>query len=82
MAELLSEVITQLGPRGLDFAKGSIDRAVLRNLVCLEVDLLKQRAGAKRDLEEILPSYVKLIRGKYQDLLEEMLVKYQGNQVQ
>ena len=36
LAELLSEVFTWLGPQGLDFARASIDRATLRNLVCLE----------------------------------------------
>lgn len=82
LAELLSDVVTALGPRGVEFAKGSIDRAALRNLVCLEVDLLRQRAGPGRELEEILPRHAKVIRARYQELLQEMLEKYQGAQVQ
>ncbi|CAL1132732.1 unnamed protein product [Cladocopium goreaui] len=82
LAELLSDVVTALGPRGVEFAKGSIDRAALRNLVCLEVDLLRQRAGPGRELEEILPRHAKVIRARYHELLQEMLEKYQGAQVQ
>ena len=37
LAEFLSNLFTTVGPRGLEFAMASIDRAVLRNLVCLEV---------------------------------------------
>lgn len=37
LAEFLSNLFTTVGPKGLEFAMASIDRAVLRNLVCLEV---------------------------------------------
>lgn len=48
LAELLCDLLTAVGPQGLDFAKASIDRATLRNLVCLEArrlrHLLKKKA--------------------------------------
>eukprot|EP00435_Cladocopium_sp_Y103_P062692 s177_g24.t1 len=51
LAELLSDVITALGPRGVEFAKGSIDRDL--------VDLLRLRVGPRRELKEILPRHAK-----------------------
>ncbi|CAK9045468.1 7-hydroxymethyl chlorophyll a reductase [Durusdinium trenchii] len=82
LAELLSEVFTWLGPQGLDFARASIDRATLRNLVCLEVDLLKKRAGQQMELDATLPKHAKKIRSQYQELFETLLETYRGKQVQ
>ncbi|CAE8635285.1 unnamed protein product [Polarella glacialis] len=38
LAEFLSDAITVLGPHGADFAKASIDRATLRNIVCARAE--------------------------------------------
>lgn len=36
-----------------------------------QVDLLRQRAGPGRELEEILPRHAKVIRARYQELLQD-----------
>jgi len=79
LAELLSEAITALGPQGLDFAKASIDRATLRNIVCARA---QGAAGRGRADERTLPAHAKAIEARYSELVSDMLQKYEGGTVQ
>ncbi|CAJ1379234.1 unnamed protein product [Effrenium voratum] len=81
LAELLCELLTRLGPQGLDFARASIERATVRNLVCLEA--MRGQKGSPRTSAELgVPRHAARIREKYQDLYEELLAAYSDGTVQ
>lgn len=77
LAEALSEIITFLGPQGLDFAKASIDRATLRNLICI-------RAQEDMDPNRVrfMPAHARAIAERYPDVLRDFLDAYDGGTVQ
>lgn len=79
LAEFLSEAITVLGPRGLDFAKASIDRATLRNIVCARA---QGPAGRGRAEPPALPAHARAIEARYPKLVSDMLKQYEGGIVQ
>ncbi len=61
LGEVLARLLTLLGPKGLDFAKYSIDYHVLRNYL-----FLINEWGLERT-EQSLPQYAKAIVQEYQD---------------
>lgn len=79
LAEVLADVITFIGPRGLDFAKASIDRATLRNIVCARAQGAQGRGRADAPA---LPAHARSIEARYPDLVREMTERYDGGTVQ
>eukprot|EP00933_Yihiella_yeosuensis_P013383 TRINITY_DN12428_c0_g1_i1.p1 TRINITY_DN12428_c0_g1~~TRINITY_DN12428_c0_g1_i1.p1 ORF type:complete len:586 (+),score=110.21 TRINITY_DN12428_c0_g1_i1:92-1759(+) len=78
LAEFLADVITAIGPSGANFAKASIDRATLRNIICQQA----QRAEMERVSDNVLPAHAKAIRLKYSELVDQLLQDYEGGVVQ
>jgi len=76
LAECLSEVITFLGPQGLDFAKASIDRATLRNLICI-----RAQETVHRDRGANIPAHARAIELRYPEVLANFLRSYMGGTV-
>jgi len=78
LSEALSELLTAVGPRGLDFARASIDRATLRNIVCARAQGAKGRGRADAP---VLPAHATALEERYSELVEDMVRRYEGGEV-
>lgn len=78
LGELLAEAITALGPRGLDFARASIDRATLRNIICARA---QGAAGRGRGDAPALPAHAVAIEARYSELVQQLMGDYEGGTV-
>jgi hypothetical protein len=67
LGNILADVLTKIGPQGLEFAAYSIDYHVLRNFLLVYRKLGKERAYRH------MPAYAKKIVQEYSDLVEPRL---------
>lgn len=76
LGNILADVLTKIGPQGLEFAAYSIDYHVLRNFL-----LVYRRLGKERAYRH-MPAYAKKIIQDYSDLIEPRLaLKPQAGQL-
>jgi len=79
LTEFLADTITSLGPQGIDFAKASIDRATLRNIICARS---QGEDGMGRADPGVLPAHAAALEDKYADVVADFTEQYRGGKVQ
>ena len=70
IAELIAWLLTRLGPRGIEFAKYSVEYHYLRNMIHVNRHWSKEKAARH------IPEHARRIEEKYGDVVRELAAKF------